>query len=307
MASSAMFPPPFSLPSLDSTYGAFLLGLFLGLILYGVSLHQGYVYMRTFRRDPRGYKIYVLLLLLMDTMHTVTLMIVCYEGLVSNYFRPDRLLKSTWGFCILPAVTGLVIIWCQGFFAYRICRVYQRWKVPMALVVISVLLVEMGLCIAASVKGFQSSTWFEYEKDTWIISAALCIALVLDTVLTIILITFLRYNRSGFAKTNSKLDSLIAYAICTGLLTDILNALGFAFAQASPGHMWLNFRDPLTYSESNTNYSNTLVTIELSPLPKEHNRDAAELESNGLDEPVIHIKHAEDITNTRPLAARSSI
>ncbi len=36
--------------------------------------------------------------------------------------------------------------------------------------------------------------------NQWMISAALCIALVLDTILTVILIVFLRYNRGGFAK-----------------------------------------------------------------------------------------------------------
>ncbi|RDX42348.1 hypothetical protein OH76DRAFT_1411208 [Lentinus brumalis] len=285
--------------------------------------------MRTYVRDPLYFKLYVVLLLLMDTMHSVNVMIICYEGLVSNYFRPEQLLKSSWGFNVLPVVTGVVIILCQGFFAYRIYKVYQRWKVPIALFVISVLLAELGFCIASCVKGFQSATWFEYEKDTWMISAALCIALVLDTILTVILIVFLRYNRGGFAKTNSKLDTLIAYAICTGLLTDVLNALGFAFAQSAPGNMWyaalnmevakvytnsvlaaLNFRNPKTYSESNTNFSNpissTMVTIELAPLPKTHNRNAAAAPvSHRFDESVIDIKDVEDGTKGARLATRS--
>ncbi|KAI0687843.1 hypothetical protein C8T65DRAFT_675563 [Cerioporus squamosus] len=284
--------------------------------------------MRTYVRDPLYFKSYVAILILMDTIHSVNLMIICYEGLVTNYFRPDRLLKSSWGFNVLPVVTGVVIILCQGFFAYRIYKVYQRWKIPIALFVTAVLLAELGLCIASCVKGFQSATWFEYEKDTWMIAAALCIALVLDTILTIILIVFLRYNRGGFAKTNSKLDTLIAYAICTGLLTDILNALGFAFAQSSPGNMWyaalnmevakvytnsvlaaLNFRNPKTCSESNTNFSNaisnTLVTIELAQFPKTHSRDAAEPVSDRLNDSVINIEHVDDHTKTARLAPRS--
>ncbi|EIW55352.1 uncharacterized protein TRAVEDRAFT_51476 [Trametes versicolor FP-101664 SS1] len=33
-------------PALDNTFGALLLGTFLGLVLYGLTLHQGYRYTR---------------------------------------------------------------------------------------------------------------------------------------------------------------------------------------------------------------------------------------------------------------------
>ncbi|RPD69889.1 hypothetical protein L226DRAFT_563068 [Lentinus tigrinus ALCF2SS1-7] len=307
-------PIPLIPPSLDSTYGAFLLGLFIGLMLYGLFLHQTYFYMRTYVRDSLSFKLYVIVLLLIDTVHSMNLMIICYDGLVSNYFFPLRLLKSSWGFNILSIVTGMEVILCQGFFAYRVCMAYQRWKTHIALVVASVLLSELGFCIASTVKGFQSATWFAFEQDTWMIAAVLCIALVLDSTLTVILTTFLWRKRAGFVKTNSKLDTLIAYAMCTGLLTDILNILGFAFAQTSPGNMWyvamimevakvysnsvlaaLNFRDPETTSESMTDYYNpnslTLpVAIELTHVPRMYHH------ANPVSDHAVESSDVIDIT-----------
>ncbi|RPD54865.1 hypothetical protein L227DRAFT_567065 [Lentinus tigrinus ALCF2SS1-6] len=274
-------PIPLIPPSLDSTYGAFLLGLFIGLMLYGLFLHQTYFYMRTYVRDSLSFKLYVIVLLLIDTVHSMNLMIICYDGLVSNYFFPLRLLKSSWGFNILSIVT-----------------------------VASVLLSEL----ASTVKGFQSATWFAFEQDTWMIAAVLCIALVLDSTLTVILTTFLWRKRAGFVKTNSKLDTLIAYAMCTGLLTDILNILGFAFAQTSPGNMWyvamimevakvysnsvlaaLNFRDPETTSESMTDYYNpnslTLpVAIELTHVPRMYHH------ANPVSDHAVESSDVIDIT-----------
>lgn len=71
-------PLAIHIPSLDNTYGALLLGTFFGLMcvlhsvfrslivlnrhvyrLYGLSLHQGYQYMRIHWGDLRPLKLYV--------------------------------------------------------------------------------------------------------------------------------------------------------------------------------------------------------------------------------------------------------
>lgn len=72
----------------------------------------------------------------------------------------------------------------------------------------------------------------------------------------------------------------------------------------------LNFRDLLTYSESNTKYSNTLATIELSPLPKEHNRDAAELVGLHLTSHVGIVVSADvtrNLTGSTSLSSTSNM
>ncbi|KAL1939503.1 hypothetical protein VTO73DRAFT_9814 [Trametes versicolor] len=43
-------------PPLDSIYGAFLIGNFVGLLLYGAILHQAYHYARTYPQDQLALK-----------------------------------------------------------------------------------------------------------------------------------------------------------------------------------------------------------------------------------------------------------
>ncbi|OJT15861.1 hypothetical protein TRAPUB_1513 [Trametes pubescens] len=53
-------PDPLALlpkvPALDNTFGAVLLGTFVGLILYGLTLHQSYRYLRLYPNDSRALK-----------------------------------------------------------------------------------------------------------------------------------------------------------------------------------------------------------------------------------------------------------
>ncbi|TFK91554.1 hypothetical protein K466DRAFT_309112 [Polyporus arcularius HHB13444] len=290
--------PLLILPAVPSTYGALLIGIFFALMLHGFSLHQGYHYLRTYVRDHVYLKCYVILILLVDTFHSVDLMVICYGGLVSDFFKPEKLFDATW--YLLPGLTGLEIVLCQGFFAYRVYKIHHQYRYMIAATIIPIMLAMLGFSVAAAVKAFQTSNWIEFVKDTWLISAALCVALGLDTVLTIILIVALRRRRTAFHSTNSKLDALIAYAICTGLMTDVFNILAFAFSKSSPTDMRysalvlvvvkvyansvlaaLNLRSPRRLGDPNTehsvgNASNVVdVAIELASLPKATSRPAA--------------------------------
>ncbi|KAI0655878.1 hypothetical protein C8Q70DRAFT_401916 [Cubamyces menziesii] len=60
---STAFKLPLELPSLDSTLGAMLLGMFIGLIIYGVTLNQAYQYFRRYPQDSLILKTLVLVVL----------------------------------------------------------------------------------------------------------------------------------------------------------------------------------------------------------------------------------------------------
>ncbi|TBU39146.1 hypothetical protein BD309DRAFT_872910 [Dichomitus squalens] len=101
MSDRAAFP----LPALDNTYGALLLGTFIGLMLYGLTVHQTYRYFRLYPTD-------ILILVYLVIYPT------SYYHLVSNYFNPIALLKGHW--YIITSTSGLSIFVCQAFYARRV-------------------------------------------------------------------------------------------------------------------------------------------------------------------------------------------
>ncbi|KAI0788180.1 hypothetical protein C8Q74DRAFT_1366942 [Fomes fomentarius] len=88
--------PRAALPSIDETFGAVLIGSFIGLMLYGLTVHQTFRYFCMYPGDARFLKATVFLLFLTDTLHTVVCFHINYHYLVVNYFNPFGLLSGVW-------------------------------------------------------------------------------------------------------------------------------------------------------------------------------------------------------------------
>ncbi|KAL1949874.1 hypothetical protein VTO73DRAFT_8755 [Trametes versicolor] len=117
--------PPFSLsiPAIDNTYGAILLGTFLGLILYGVMLIQVYWYVRRQFADSLYTKSYVAFLAVIGTFFTIQTIYTSYWYLVTNYFAPLRLFTGVWSINLLPVSMGVAVTACQWRVAcFGFCR-----------------------------------------------------------------------------------------------------------------------------------------------------------------------------------------
>ncbi|KAI0654638.1 hypothetical protein C8Q70DRAFT_1025710 [Cubamyces menziesii] len=229
----ALFP---ELPSLNNTYGAVLIGTYVSLILYGVTLHQAYRYFRLSSSDSSATKIYVAGLLTLDTFHTVVCMHISYWYLVQNYFDPLRLYTGVWSINLLSILVGVTIISCQCFYARRVYLLGRQYRL-LVLATAIMFLAELGCSITLSVKAFIEPSYTDFRKFAWLISVAFGIVVFADVLLTGVLILTLNRSRTGFRRTDSMIDVLILYAMCTGLLTDIFSALIFIFALVSPGNM----------------------------------------------------------------------
>ncbi|PIL32311.1 hypothetical protein GSI_05557 [Ganoderma sinense ZZ0214-1] len=207
--------------TMDNTYGAMLLGTFFSLILYGVLLHQIYSYLRAHSADSHWIKFYVALIFSLDTAHTVVIMSLCYSKLISHYFNISSLASMDWPLSVITIVISTNIVACQCFFAYRVYQIGRKSRTVVWFCMICQG-VGFGLCIAFTVKAFQAAMW-EVLSDkyaSWI-SIALGFTVFIDTALAGVLVFVLHRSRTGLKSTNSLLDTLIAYAVTTGLLTEL--------------------------------------------------------------------------------------
>ncbi|KAI0326372.1 hypothetical protein GY45DRAFT_1310549, partial [Cubamyces sp. BRFM 1775] len=107
--------PPVQMSSPDDSLGAVMLGTFISLIIYGVTLHQVYRYLRLFPRDSRILKTLVVFVLILDTTTSAFSILVCYVDLIQDAYKPIELLNSSWSIDVLPL--------CWSFFAWRVWRV----------------------------------------------------------------------------------------------------------------------------------------------------------------------------------------
>ncbi|EJF58677.1 hypothetical protein DICSQDRAFT_172688 [Dichomitus squalens LYAD-421 SS1] len=99
MSTNATSTVPVALPSvssLDKTFGGVLIATFIGLILYGLTVHQTLTYYRVYTEDSFLLKLTVLCLALLDAGNAVVTMHAYYHYLVTNYFNPSALLGGVW-------------------------------------------------------------------------------------------------------------------------------------------------------------------------------------------------------------------
>ncbi|KAI9060714.1 hypothetical protein FKP32DRAFT_1004490 [Trametes sanguinea] len=234
-----------SAADLGDTYGALLVGTFLGLALYGFALHQMYRYYRLYPEDKKGFRILVVAIMLFQTVHMILCVVAVYYHLVTNYARPETLPVGHWSTRLLTPFSGITIVLCQSFYAYRVYIVGPQ-LIYRAFVAIAALFMAstLGLAIAAAVLGFRTNAeGFRHgnRKRTYalqgIVSAIFGSGVAVDVLLTGTLVVVLLSSRSGFRQTDSLVHLLVIYAINTGLMTSIIALLVFILAIASPGNL----------------------------------------------------------------------
>ncbi|PIL32221.1 hypothetical protein GSI_05466 [Ganoderma sinense ZZ0214-1] len=256
------------IPPLDNTFGAVLIGTFIGLLLYGITLHQSYRYFRMYPADLPILKCLVSFVLVLETVSSALSMHVCYRYLVTNYFHPQALMGGEWSLNLFPLLSGVIMVATQSFFIRRVWILGRQYRYFLAIAVshvvvspglhsdalqVALCFVEMGFFIAATVEAFVIPTFKEYERATWLVSTGSTMAVSSDILITAMLITALRRSRTGIKRTDSMLDVMIMYSINTGLLTGIANLGSLLFAFIQPGTLiWAGVGIPGVKMYANT-------------------------------------------------------
>ncbi|KAI0301152.1 hypothetical protein B0F90DRAFT_351315 [Multifurca ochricompacta] len=80
-----------------STYGAAFIGLLVSTILFGVTITQTWIYYWHYRnKDPRLLKIFVALLFVLDSLHTILCIYSIYWYLILNFGNVESLDFNMW-------------------------------------------------------------------------------------------------------------------------------------------------------------------------------------------------------------------
>ncbi|TFK91570.1 hypothetical protein K466DRAFT_595994 [Polyporus arcularius HHB13444] len=239
-------------PRLDASFGAILVGTYVSLVLYGLTVHQAFRYFRIYREDVPRLKYLVTTLLLADTVYLVLCMHACYFYLIKNYFKPLALVNGTWSLRLMPPVSGLIVILSQSFYSRR-AALMGSWYKTLVSVVTVLILGEIGFTIGGTFEAFSLKTFEHWKQMTWLSASAWVFAVVVESLLSTTLIIVLRKSRTGFKRTDSVLDILTGYTINTGLLTGTASLVCLVFALAAPQNLiyiGCNMGTTMLYSNS---------------------------------------------------------
>ncbi|KAI0651201.1 hypothetical protein C8Q79DRAFT_18240 [Trametes meyenii] len=230
-------PAPF--PSLDNTLGAWLLGTCFGLIMQGMIYHQAYQYYRLYPNDRIILKLWVVVVVFIETVNSALTIHTSYVYLITNYSNPASLLgPPVWSLSILPIPASFAALVSQTFFARRVYLFGpRRGRIAVVTAAMTCYLGFFGIFAALSVRTFHTNDFQEFLKFSWMASVGSSLLMVGDFMTTAVLIFTLRRSRTGVTRTDSLLDLLIMYAISTGLLICIFNILNVAFAIAEPDNL----------------------------------------------------------------------
>ncbi|KAM5534495.1 hypothetical protein V8D89_011827 [Ganoderma adspersum] len=238
----------FNPPPLDDTFGALFLGMVLGLMVYGLTVHQAYRYYRLYPNDP--------LVLKLLASHVYWSLSTRYKqfNLLLQASRRHRLVETfhsiltidMWSKKLLIPISGLATLLCQGFYAGR------AWFVaPQHRMIISLAGHIGGASISLYRLGLQNNSFkptpsihnrfrlpvLKFPHYSWMISVMYGAAGLVETIFTGTLIYVLRRSRTGFKRTDAIIDLLILYAVNTGLLLSAIGFLGFLFPLIYPDNL----------------------------------------------------------------------
>ncbi|EIW57896.1 uncharacterized protein TRAVEDRAFT_59396 [Trametes versicolor FP-101664 SS1] len=221
---------------LERTFGAYLICNCVACIMFGLTTHQTYRYYRLYPTDHLSLKILVFVILMLDVVHTISGIHICYFYLVTNYFNPARLADGVWSIRIIILETGLIILCSHCFYARRLFFLSNRNWVPVTAIAL-LLLVEIGFCTAATIESFLQVSFAKFIRFNYLLWTILIVAVAIDCIAAGTLTYYLRKSRTGFRKTDSMVDVLMVYAINTGLSTSILSVVALTCALAMPNNL----------------------------------------------------------------------
>ncbi|KAI0247792.1 hypothetical protein BJV78DRAFT_892490 [Lactifluus subvellereus] len=204
---------------LDNLLGAFLIGVILSSILYGITWLQVYLYYtKHSSRDRTFLKYFVAVLTALDTLHLVLLCHGLYIVVVTNFGNYLADLHAPWSL-VIQCIVGVSVTTCiQQFYAVRIYQLSHRRniRVPLAICVIST--TEFAFSIVFAVKSLQNGFYADNTPSIPYGATVLGLEVVCGVFITVSMVYYILQQRSGIKRNNQVLNLVILYIINSGAL-----------------------------------------------------------------------------------------
>ncbi|KAF5360581.1 hypothetical protein D9756_005179 [Leucocoprinus leucothites] len=248
--------------------GPYLIGVFFNIFLFGVMVAQVYMYFTKYPSDRRWMKIFVLVLLAIDTVNTVVNCVYIYQALVQHFGDIPYLGAAPRALVSEPIITTVVPeLMVQIFYAWRVRTLTRSWIIASSVIALSLAGAESSKAggIAAVIKFDINPLAREFVN-------------MID--LKPIIITWLllrRRHKNESRKTDMLIDRIIRLTMQTNVLTAVVAIVDTIVYLADPDGTHFVFNLNLSHL-----YSNSLMSS-LNARPTTSSSQAHQLEISTFD------------------------
>ncbi|OBZ66544.1 hypothetical protein A0H81_13383 [Grifola frondosa] len=212
--------------------GSFLIEVFIACILYGVTTLQTFLYFQKYPNDEKMLKFMVMLVWVLESVHTAFCMLFVYEYLVIHYGEMSYLGTIHWtaGGSI---ISGLVITLAVHLFYVRRVWILSSKSYLLTGVVALIALTRFVCGLVSSILSYAFSEWVIYRTriaPLVTVSIGLGAAAIVDVLVAFILAFYLNRGRNNWqSQSSGRLNLIMIYAVNTGAITSIVSVLGVIF------------------------------------------------------------------------------
>ncbi|KAG2138649.1 uncharacterized protein EDB93DRAFT_721103 [Suillus bovinus] len=214
----------FDPPSFDNTLGALLVGFAVSATAFGMLTIQLFTYYRRFPQDKVAYKTLAALIWLLSFVDQAFVGYAVYFYTITNYLNPLPLTteKPQWTLILqmtLGAIVGGIVKSC---FTLRVWRFsYRNWWLTGTLFLM--VFAQLGTATVFTVESFHLSSFSRMSTVKPLGTFSLAIGVATDMIIAAALCFYLQKMRSSHPTADSMVNTLIVYAVNTGLLTSTIS------------------------------------------------------------------------------------
>ncbi|KAH9051560.1 hypothetical protein EDB83DRAFT_2521956 [Lactarius deliciosus] len=119
-----------------NTYGCSFIGMVISSMLFGITILQTWIYYWQYgNRDPKTLKLFIAVIFMMDTLHTILCVYSIYWYLVLNFGNVEVLGYNMWAMNFQILVSALVDCMVRLYYARRVYIVSRSIIIPVVIVV----------------------------------------------------------------------------------------------------------------------------------------------------------------------------
>ncbi|KAI9443462.1 hypothetical protein H4582DRAFT_1196849 [Lactarius indigo] len=284
-----------------NAFGAIFIGLLVSSTLFGLIVVQACIYYwHYWNKDRKALKFFIGFLIVMEAVHTILCTYIIYWYLILHFGDIDIIDHNMWA--AYPQINlGTIPGTCvQLYYARRIYIVSKSTFFPMVIAALLVLGNSVGIFFTvkeATVKRYSTAPTFY-----GVACVGMSAAVLVDIVVAAVMCWALYRKKTGFARTDSMIMTLMAYTVNTGLLTSFFGTvMTISFIVAPNKIIYMGF-----FWGMSKCYVNSLLAM-LNSRDYVRERSSADTTDNSINLTSIQIAPPSEAYGSRSRGTSSSV